>query len=292
MLVLCIVWWPDVAHYYVSTPWISDEVGQTERRNPDDSLLEELSSFTPGYLIEQPFSTDQDLIATADKLLGGEVDLSGLLRKRVTLPFTADDIDGGPGSWQLSFAGLRLPDVLLRAYQITHDDRYLLAARDMILGWADYERRAWLPRGLLWNDHAVAARIPVLATFWLYYRHHRVYEAAAARTVLEFLARSGALLVRPDHFTFSTNHGIMQNLALCHLALAFPSLPDAMRYRDTAIARLREAIGTTRLRGVATNLAFHSAVLSDPEFCAGGVDTAFVNRLLGAKEAVGVRTHG
>jgi acetyl-CoA carboxylase biotin carboxylase subunit len=62
--------------------------------------------------------------------------------------------------------------------------------------------------------------------------------------------------------------------------------------RATAIARLREAIGTTRLRGVATNLAFHSAVLADPEFCAGGVDTAFVNRLLGAKEAGGVRTHG
>jgi hypothetical protein len=238
--VLCAIWWPDVAHYYISTPSISDETVQSARRTPDDSLLQELAGFTAGYLVAPRFSTDHDLIAAADKILGGEVDIAGLPQRRVTLPFSPDDIDGGPASWQLSFAALTLADVLLRAYQTTHNDRYLLAARDMILGLADYERRAWLPRGLLWNDHAVAARIPILATFWLEYRHHRVYEPAVARTVLEFLARSGDLLVRPAHFTFSTNHGIMQNLALCHLALAFPTLPDALRYRDTAIVRLQE----------------------------------------------------
>jgi acetyl-CoA carboxylase biotin carboxylase subunit len=56
--------------------------------------------------------------------------------------------------------------------------------------------------------------------------------------------------------------------------------------RATAITRLRQAIATTRLQGVATNLAFHATVLADAEFCAGGVDTAFVNRLLGTKNAV------
>lgn len=62
--------------------------------------------------------------------------------------------------------------------------------------------------------------------------------------------------------------------------------------RATAIARLRQAIATTRLQGVATNLAFHATVLADAEFCAGGVDTAFVNRLLGAKGMVGGPAHG
>jgi acetyl-CoA carboxylase biotin carboxylase subunit len=62
--------------------------------------------------------------------------------------------------------------------------------------------------------------------------------------------------------------------------------------RATTIARLRQAIATTRLQGVATNLAFHAAVLADAEFCAGGVDTAFVNRLLGAKSAVVERADG
>jgi hypothetical protein len=240
--VLGAVWWPDLAHYYIPTPLIPDQTVEGARRTPDDAVLEELTGFTPGYLLAPRFTPDRDLIAAADKLLRGQVDIGGLPQMRATIPFSAEDIDRGPGTWQLSFAALTLPDILVRAYRQTHDDRYLLAARDMILGWADYERRTWLPRGLLWNDHAVAARIPVLATFWLSYRHHPAYDAAVARKVLEFLARSGYLLAQPGHFTFSTNHGIMQNLALCHLSLAFPGLPDAARYRDTAIARLREQV--------------------------------------------------
>jgi acetyl-CoA carboxylase biotin carboxylase subunit len=50
--------------------------------------------------------------------------------------------------------------------------------------------------------------------------------------------------------------------------------------RASALARLRSANAATRLEGVATNLSFHTSVLSDPEFQAGGVDTAFVARLL------------
>lgn len=50
--------------------------------------------------------------------------------------------------------------------------------------------------------------------------------------------------------------------------------------RPSAIAKLQRAIAATRLRGVATNLAFHAAVLAHPEFLAGGVDTSFVQRVL------------
>lgn len=50
--------------------------------------------------------------------------------------------------------------------------------------------------------------------------------------------------------------------------------------RDSSLARLRHAIGSTRLAGVHTNLPFHELVLADAEFQAGGVDTGFVMRLL------------
>ena len=55
--------------------------------------------------------------------------------------------------------------------------------------------------------------------------------------------------------------------------------------RASALARLREAIASTHLRGVATNLAFHVSVLNDPEFQAGGVDTAFAARVLEGRAA-------
>jgi acetyl-CoA carboxylase biotin carboxylase subunit len=41
-----------------------------------------------------------------------------------------------------------------------------------------------------------------------------------------------------------------------------------------------------RIAGVATNLAFQQAVLADPDFARGGVDTGFLARFLdGAKAA-------
>jgi acetyl-CoA carboxylase biotin carboxylase subunit len=49
--------------------------------------------------------------------------------------------------------------------------------------------------------------------------------------------------------------------------------------RAAALERLSRAIADARIAGVATNLAFHAAVLANPQFRAGGVDTGFVARL-------------
>jgi acetyl-CoA carboxylase biotin carboxylase subunit len=53
--------------------------------------------------------------------------------------------------------------------------------------------------------------------------------------------------------------------------------------RFAALAKLHAAIAATRVTGVATNLAFHADVLSDPEFQAGGVDTGYLARRLEAR---------
>ena len=50
--------------------------------------------------------------------------------------------------------------------------------------------------------------------------------------------------------------------------------------RSTASQRMRAAIAATRVTGVATNLPFLDAVLGEPSFRAGAVDTGFVARLL------------
>jgi acetyl-CoA carboxylase biotin carboxylase subunit len=50
--------------------------------------------------------------------------------------------------------------------------------------------------------------------------------------------------------------------------------------RATALSRLKRGFADCRITGVATNIDFHRAVLSDPEFAAGGVDTSYLARLL------------
>ena len=62
--------------------------------------------------------------------------------------------------------------------------------------------------------------------------------------------------------------------------------------RNSAVTRLRGAIGATRLGGVYTNLSFHELVLADAEFQAGGFDTGFVSRLLERRDTGERLRHG
>ena len=50
--------------------------------------------------------------------------------------------------------------------------------------------------------------------------------------------------------------------------------------RSSTVELMQHAIAECRVSGVATNLAFHAAVLNDGEFQVGGVDTGFLVRLL------------
>jgi acetyl-CoA carboxylase biotin carboxylase subunit len=50
--------------------------------------------------------------------------------------------------------------------------------------------------------------------------------------------------------------------------------------RPTVLNSMRAAIARTHVTGVATNLGLHAAILTDPDFASGGVDTGFLARLL------------
>jgi acetyl-CoA carboxylase biotin carboxylase subunit len=58
--------------------------------------------------------------------------------------------------------------------------------------------------------------------------------------------------------------------------------------RDDAVARARAALDLLRIEGVTTTVPVHQALLADPEFAAGGVDTTFFERFLDS-QLVGAR---
>jgi hypothetical protein len=238
VLVFLAIWIPESGHYYVPNSVITDEMVETGRRLPDDSVLNELNNFRFG--LGSLWESDEKLVHTAEKILQGKVKISGLPYIQISIPFDADDIDLGSPRWQLSLASFTIPQILLDAYTVTRHERFLTTARDIIVAWALYERRAWLPRGFLWNDHAVSARISVLARFWNLYRRNPNYQTETAKDIFQLVSRSGRLLAKPAHFTFATNHGVMQNLALWHLCLAFPTLPGVSDYKQLALERLRD----------------------------------------------------
>jgi acetyl-CoA carboxylase biotin carboxylase subunit len=53
--------------------------------------------------------------------------------------------------------------------------------------------------------------------------------------------------------------------------------------RDDAVARALVALDLLRIEGVTTTVPVHQALLADPEFRAGGVDTSFFERFLDSR---------
>lgn len=239
-IVVLSVWAPVVLRYHVRAADITPEVVREARQAPADSVLSELKEFRfvqpvssrTVYMNVGPSDT-QEVVRVAEGLVRGT---------RIGLPFDSRDLENAPPAWRLPVAGFALPRALLDAYDVTGRDEFLAAARDWVLNWGESERRTWLPKDLLWNDHAIAARVGVLTELWRLYRHHASYEPAIGKAILQQVERHAELLAKPSLFTFATNHGVMQNLALLHVAVAFPMLPDARRYRELALQRLRDQV--------------------------------------------------
>jgi hypothetical protein len=238
IIFLANLWFSVINHYYIPKIVIARKTIDLARYTPEDSFLEKI--------IENDWHNkgvnNRPLIEQAQAILKGEIKLPGFPPKKIPMPFSADSIDKGIPAWQLELARFKIPDILINAYEASGKNEFLIMAKKVIVAWALYERSAWLPKGLLWNDHAVAARIPVIIKFWKNYRVHPEYDLQVAKDIIEMVVRSGRLLAKPSHFTFATNHGIIQSLALLEISLAFPFLPEVDFYKKLALERLNDQI--------------------------------------------------
>jgi len=239
VFVLSSIWVPEFSHYYVPGVRIADNVISQSRTTPADSVLQELENMR----LRRPaaFVSDRELITAAEYLLKGEFRLPNRTPWKFTVPFSAADLSATPVP--LEFASLIVPEILLDAYGVTGREEFFTMTREAIAAFAEHESAASLPEGFLWDDHSTAARIPVLIRFWRLYRTRPDFDLGVARSVLKLLARSGQLLAKPSHYTFRTNHGVMQNLGLLHLCVAFPAVPGALGWCETALGRLAAQMG-------------------------------------------------
>lgn len=226
-----------ILDYCVRNLDASNDIFARSRMNPAGSVLDELSMFR--FSPSAPVSNDE-LILMANKIMSGYLQLPGYEQVSISLPFDSKNFEKGLPTWKLTYAGMIVPDLLIDAYLLTGKDEYFHLATNAILRWEEFERLKWLPKGFLWNDHAIASRISVLSKFWSAYRTRQDYKPEVAKLIFSMVVRNGEMLVKDSQFTFSTNHGVMQNLALLHLAAAFPEIPHVNEYRLIALKRLSD----------------------------------------------------
>ncbi|HET9448377.1 MAG TPA: heparinase II/III family protein, partial [Steroidobacteraceae bacterium] len=233
LVALAVVWVPELSHWRVARVRLSDEAltrALQDVRSPAGAQLERYD--LPGF---KGWSSAQVLQA-AREVANGELTLIDGRSARIDPSFVPRDLDAAP--LDLEIACLIVPNLHLRAYRATGDARYLGLARTYILRWIDFERGRFLPRGMQWNDHAIAERVFVLTGFLSATRHFDALTREEARTVLEVLIESGRRLRKPGFYTFRTNHGLMQHLALLHLGANLPSMPEAQDMARLAAERL------------------------------------------------------
>ena len=231
--VIVSVWVPELSHWYVRPDPIPSTVLEALRRALRGDVLDGMGAMRLSpMLIER-----EQVVPAAESAMRGTLQLSGFPAARITLPFSGDDLVRTPTAWQLLVASLAGADILLDAYAMTGREDFFASARDTIIAFAQYEAKQWVDHGLMWNDHAIAARIPVLAKFWARYRDRPDFDPAVGQLVLTLVSRSGRLLSEPSNYTWRTGHGVIQNLALLQIAAAFPSLPDSPRLKAVAVDR-------------------------------------------------------
>lgn len=236
LAVLAMAWSPHFLHFRIDRSAVSAEAVRTSTQTPTAAVLEEIAGMS--FAVSLGIHGSQTVQA-AERVLAGSLQAGKFLNDPVSLQGYPRDLQVGPPTFRLVMASLAVENLLLTAFERTRDDRFLRLAIDRVLDFSAYESGQYQDEGFLWNDHAVAARIAVLARLWRQVRERSEFTIDVHREILSLVERSGRFLSKPSHFTVRTNHGVMQNLALLQIGAAFPGLPEAAAWGRLALERLR-----------------------------------------------------
>ena len=239
-----LIWLPEISAYWVWPPAVSDAAVAASRSEPKDELLVELSRQRLGMGViprSNPTQEKADAVKAADMLLQGQAQFKWQPLLPLKVPFERSNLVVGPPTFSLFAGGMGTVDIFLRAYRVTAEDKYLAAARAEVASIAEVDRWSVVPKGLFWNDHALAYRMAILIEYWQVVRQRPDFDEAHLREVLKLASRTATRLAKPELFTYRTNHGVMQNVALLQYVTAFPMVhTDASRLRELACSRLRD----------------------------------------------------
>lgn len=237
-LVVCFLltlWIPPWWRQRVSTPPVDQSDVRRWRAQGDSSAATTLWRVALDWDAAELWATD--VVGDADQILADRLRLAGKPAvNSQDLDWDADPFQDP--TWQLQLQALTHARILLAAWHITGRQAYLSKAGEVISSWIRFARSRPFGGGLIWNDHVMADRAVVLSAFWAAYARSPNYDAQVATTVLRSIAQHVGFLTDPRHFTPSTNHGIIQNLGLLHIAGTLPELAERGKAVDVAVRRL------------------------------------------------------
>lgn len=241
LFVVALIWGKEISAFWVWPTTVDNNILSQAVQRPSRKTLEEISAQRLGLPVIRPQfagSRDASIIDQANLLLSGTAEFHKKTPINLSVPFTKDNLIVGTSSHQLHVAGLSTVEILLNAYRVSRDEKFLRAAQVEMEAFSRIDAAAFIPIGFLWNDHALANSISILAELWLYVREAKHLDPRFGKELLSFAARVAERTSNPQFFTYRTNHGIMQSVALLQYASAFPSLHNSERLARLGCSRL------------------------------------------------------
>lgn len=236
---LAVTWLPEYLHYRTPVVRIDGERAREMLARMPPAVCSEFAALSLATDYDAPIEEQVSARLAAAR---GKLSLRGFPKMTFTPSFSEEEFLRGDPSLQLNLSMLIVPQLLVGAHELTGDLAPLLDAKSYLQGWWRFEQATIFPQALQWNDHAVAGRVYPLTRFLCAASKARVLSDAEAAEIVSALLTTGMRLLKPDYFTYRTNHGTMQIAALLHLAAMFPSSPLARDFANTATERLADQL--------------------------------------------------
>ncbi len=236
LALLFALWLPVLRHYSVTERRFSPAELARAWEEPPAERLDRLEDLRSARDPLEPAA----LLRAADQLLNGRLELPPHPTIPLHLPFDPRDLESVSPALQLELAGGVVPDLLVRAHAQGGERRHLDAAARVIQAWDRDETARALPLGYSLSEHALALRVEMLASFWRAARAVPDLDPQIAAATFRMADRALELLARASHYTYQSNHAVLQSLAIWHGCLAFPWLERCGEATELALARLEE----------------------------------------------------
>ena len=99
-IIFIFIWFPLIAHYFVSNVSITEDMIDSARQVPIDSVLDEIQRFFGSNTIKDK----KELTASAEMVLKGKIAIPSTPSSAFVFPFNADDLDKKLPGWKLFLA--------------------------------------------------------------------------------------------------------------------------------------------------------------------------------------------
>lgn len=225
-----------------ATSYLASRFNRRIEAKNENKVFDELNmDFAFDYMTLNRYFSDNEVLSLAHELLNGNL----TVYKRIEpLSFSIENFNWNiqhsniPNTFQLYLHSLNFLQILVRAYELKKEVKYLKTAYELIKSWYSFalKKENISNNKYVYCDHSVALRSDNLIYFAKICNDHTFWDKDMFDLIRTILEESGKWLADEKNYTKAHNHGVMEDKALLHIGFCMQN----NEWIDLAKKRLTE----------------------------------------------------